>query len=240
MPTTFFPRIGEKSSGRPTSDRRLGDVIDPPVRDRLFAVLEELRRAATTQELAERVGHHPNTVRVQLQRLADAGLLERRTTRQARGRPRHHWAIAAEARPRGEAPQAHRQLASWLARAIARPPGLEEMERLGREIGEEVAPEASGSALGEAMQDALTALGFAPRREHPAPDRLRYELRNCPYREAVRENQPAICTLHRGITSGLLQRLDPDATLAGFVPKDPYAAGCLIDIAAVQIPVRSP
>ena len=114
------------------------------------------------------------------------------------------------------------------------------MERVGREIGEELAPEPSGASLGDAMQDALTALAFAPRMERPAPDRLRYELRNCPYREAVRENQPAICTLHRGITAGLLQRLAPDATLAGFVPKDPDAAGCLIDIAAAEDALRSP
>jgi hypothetical protein len=48
----------------------------------------------------------------------------------------------------------------------------------------------------------------------------------------VRENQSAICTLHRGITAGLLDRLDPKARLADFVAKDPYEAGCLIEIAA--------
>ena len=206
------------------------------MRGRLFALLGELRRPATTQELASGVGHHPNTVRTQLQRMADAGLLERRTTRQPRGRPRHHWSIAAGARPGGKAPEAHRQLASWLARAMARPAGLGEVERLGREIGIELAPEPSGGSLGDALQDALAALGFAPRRERPAPNQLRYELRNCPYREAVRENQPAICTLHRGITAGLLHRLDPDARLAGFVARDPYAAGCVIEVAKTQPP----
>jgi len=44
----------------------------------------------------------------------------------------------------------------------------------------------------------------------------------------VRENQEAVCTLHRGITRGLLDVLQPQAKLAGFVPRDPYAAGCLI------------
>ena len=82
------------------------------------------------------------------------------------------------------------------------------------------------------MQDALAALGFAPRLERPAPDRLRYVLRNCPYRGAVRENQPAVCTLHRGVTAGLLEGIDPEASLDGFVPKDPDAAGCLIDVTA--------
>ena len=62
---------------------------------------------------------------------------------------------------------------------------------------------------------------------------MRFVLRNCPYREAVRENQPAVCGLHRGITRGLLDRLDPRAQLIGFVAKDPLTAGCLVDVGAV-------
>jgi predicted ArsR family transcriptional regulator len=200
------------------------------VRSRLLAALAELMRPATTQELAALVGRHPNAVRVQLDKLADAGVLEKRTTRQARGRPRHEWAIAAGAPDGGDRPEAHRQLAGWLARALARPSGLAEIERLGREIGDELAPRQGERALDAAMQDALNALGFAPARTHPAPGRLRFELGNCPYREAVRENQPAICTLHRGITGGLLARLDPGARIEGFVARDPDTAGCLIDI----------
>ena len=38
-----------------------------------------------------------------------------------------------------------------------------------------------------------------------------------------------MCTLHRGMTRGLLEQLAPETTLTGFVPKDPYAAGCLIE-----------
>jgi predicted ArsR family transcriptional regulator len=206
-----------------------GDVLALPVRLQLVTVLSELLRPATTQELAERIGRHPNTVRLQLERLAEAGLLERRTVAQARGRPRHQWAIAADARPGGDAPQAHARLAGWLARALARPPGLDEVEKVGREVGRELAPSPTGP-VGDAMQDALAALGFAPRQEHPRPGRHRYVLRNCPYRVAVRANQPAVCALHRGLTAGLVEGVDPSAALAGFVPKDPDAAGCLIEV----------
>jgi predicted ArsR family transcriptional regulator len=204
------------------------DVLAPAVRSRLLAALAGLMRPATTQELAALVGRHPNAVRVQLHKLADAGVLERRTARQARGRPRHEWTIARG----GDRPEAHRQLAGWLARALARPPGLAEIEQLGREIGDELAPRRGERSLESAMQDALNALGFAPALTQPAPGRLRFELRNCPYREAVRENQPALCTLHRGITSGLLARLDPAARVDGFAARDPDTAGCLIDITA--------
>jgi predicted ArsR family transcriptional regulator len=169
-------------------------------------------------------------VRVQLERLAESGLLERRTVAQARGRPRHEWAISPDARPGGQGPLAHGRLAGWLARALTRPPGLAEIERVGREAGRELAPQ-DDRPTGDAMQDALTALGFAPRRETLEPARLRYVLRNCPYRGAVGENQPAVCALHRGVTAGLLDRIDPEARLVGFVPKDPHLAGCLIDVA---------
>ena len=39
-----------------------------------------------------------------------------------------------------------------------------------------------------------------------------------------------VCSLHRGITRGLLDALDPETELAAFVPKDPDAAGCLIEL----------
>jgi hypothetical protein len=41
-----------------------------------------------------------------------------------------------------------------------------------------------------------------------------------------------VCTLHRGITRGLLDELAPDAKLIDFVAKDPDTAGCLIEVSA--------
>jgi predicted ArsR family transcriptional regulator len=206
-----------------------GDLLALPVRLQLVTVLTELLRPATTQELADRIGRHPNTVRLQLERLAEAGLVERRTVMQTRGRPRHEWAVSADARPGDGAPQGYARLAGWLARALARPPRIAEIEQVGREAGRELAPP-RGRPVGDAMQDALSALGFAPHRERPTEGRHRYVLRNCPYRDAVRANQPVVCALHRGVTSGLLEGVDPSATLVGFVPKDPDTAGCLIDV----------
>lgn len=45
--------------------------------------------------------------------------------------------------------------------------------------------------------------------------------------------QAVVCTLHRGITRGLLDRLAPDAQLTGFLAKDPDTAGCEITVATV-------
>jgi predicted ArsR family transcriptional regulator len=209
------------------------DLLALPIRARLLGLLGELRRPATTQELARGVERHPNSVRTQLQALADAGLVERRVARQVRGRPRDEWAIAPDAAPASRPAQAYGQLSVWLARALAAGSRLDAIEREGREIGRELAPEPANRPVAESMMDALSALGFSPQPEVPAQARLRLVLHNCPYRDAVRENQPAVCRLHRGITSGLLDRLDPSAKVAAFIPKDPYAAGCVIDLDAV-------
>jgi predicted ArsR family transcriptional regulator len=210
------------------------DVLAQPTRARLFALIGELRRPAGTVELAERLGLHPNGVRVHLERMQRAGLLERTRPPQGRGRPRDAWAIRADARPGGSPPSAYADLGRWLARAIPAGPGrMRDLERAGREIGRELAPPAGGIGVAEAMQRTLAALGFQPRPHDAGRGEVTFCLGNCPYRDAVRENQQAICTLHRGMTRGLLDIMAPRAKLAGFVPRDPETAGCEIELSGV-------
>jgi len=209
------------------------DALAQPTRARLFELLDELGRPAGTAELAERLRLHNNGVRAHLERLERAGLVTRTRARLARGRPRDVWTIAPDARPGGHAPHAYAELARWLARAMRSGPGaLRDIEATGRKIGGDLAP--SDGALGEsALQSTLTALGLQPEVRLRKGDRLTFRLGNCPYREAVRENQPVVCALHRGITRGLLDVLDPHAKLAGFIPRDPDNAGCLIELSGV-------
>ena len=209
---------------------RPDDALAQPTRARLFAVLGELRRPTSTEELAERFELHPNGVRVHLERLREGGLVARERSRRGRGRPRDMWTVAPDAQPGGDPPTAYGDLGRWLARAIA--PGktrLRAVENTGREIGRDLAPESGGSAE-EKMHATLISLGFQPQRELDPEGQLTYRLRNCPYRDAVRENQPVVCTLHRGITRGLLDTIAPETKLAGFVPRDPDTAGCLIEL----------
>ena len=106
---------------------------------------------------------------------------------------------------------------------------LRGLERTGRTIGRELAPSQATPGL-EAVQQALAALGFAPVVQSRPGDRVTVCLGNCPYRDVVRENQPAVCTLHKGITRGLLDVLAPGTTLERFVPRDPMRAGCLLEL----------
>ena len=213
------------------------DVLAQPTRARLFALLGELRRPAGTVELAERLDLHPNGVRIHLERMAQAGLVRRARVRHQRGRPPDAWTIAADARPGGSPPRAYQDLGRWLARALrARPRGLGSIEETGRQIGRELAPE--GAADGDAFEASLTALGFQPTVKAREDGGVTFCLRNCPYRDAVRENQPAICALHKGITRGLLDVLEPEAKLSAFVPHDPDNAGCLVELRGLGTPAQ--
>jgi predicted ArsR family transcriptional regulator len=210
---------------------RPDDALAQPTRARLFAMVSELRRPTSTDELAERLALHPNGVRVHLERLREAGLVTRDRPRARRGRPRDMWTVASDARPGGDPPTAYADLGRWLARAIA--PGktrLRAVEATGREIGRDLAANGGAASAEERMHATLVSLGFQPERQVDPEGQLTYRLRNCPYRDAVRENQPVVCTLHRGITRGLLDAIGPQTRLAGFVPRDPDAAGCLIEL----------
>ena len=211
--------------------RRAGDALAQPTRAQLFALLSELRRPAATDELAQRLDLHPNGIRLHLERLEADGLVLRERERQARGRPRDTWSISPEAQPGGDPPTAYADLGRWLVRAIsAGGTRVRDVEATGRQIGRDLAPQATGAAPEERMHGVLAAMGFQPRRRLDSAGTLTYCLDNCPYRAAVRERQPVVCGLHRGLTRGLLDQIDPKTKLSAFVPKDPDPAGCEITL----------
>lgn len=210
---------------------RPGDVLAQPTRARLFALLGELRRPANTEELAERLDLHPNGVRVHLDGLREAGLVVRGRERRPRGRPRDAWSISPDAHPGGAAPTAYASLGRWLLRAmVASKIRVRDLEAAGRQIGRELTAEGGDGSPEERFHTTLVALGFQPRRELRPTGTLTYRLDNCPYRDAVRERQPLVCGFHRGMSRGMLDEIDPRTKLVGFVPEDPYAAGCLIEL----------
>jgi predicted ArsR family transcriptional regulator len=139
--------------------------------------------------------------------------------------------IAPDAQPGGEPLRGYRDLGRWLTGLMASgKTSRRAIEAAGREIGRELAPEAGAVSAEPVMHATLASMGFQPRRERSGGEGLTYRLGNCPYRDAARESQQVVCTLHRGITRGLLDELSPETALTGFVPKDPYEAGCLIEL----------
>jgi predicted ArsR family transcriptional regulator len=207
-----------------------GDVLAQATRRRIFDLFAEFGGSATTEALAARLGMHPNGVRTHLSRMQHAGVVVRRRVGQPRGRPRDEWAVSPDAPAAASSPEAYSALARWLARTIpATPPRLRDVERIGREVGRELTAGASGPAQ-QVVEDMLAALGFQPQVQRRPPGRLSCRLQTCPYRDSVRENQEVVCTLHRGLTLGVLDRVAPGARLTRFVPHDPDRAGCEIEI----------
>jgi predicted ArsR family transcriptional regulator len=205
------------------------DALAQPTRAQIFAFLVERRGPAGTEEVADRFGLHPNGVRRHLERLLEGGFVTRSQVREGKGRPRDSWAVSPDAHPGGMQPRAYADLARWLARAIPTNPNrLREIERTGREIGRELAPPAAGDTA-EDLRDALAALGFEPTLER-GDGSFTCRLGNCPYKASVRESPEVVCTMHRGITAGLLEELDPEAKLVNFEPHDPDHAGCLVEV----------
>jgi predicted ArsR family transcriptional regulator len=219
------------------------DPLGQDTRERLFELLGRLGRTATTDELAGELALHHNGVRRHLEQLHLAGLIRKESVRQGRGRPRDGWSIDPDARPGGEPPRGYAELGRWLARATpATADNLRRIEATGRSIGAELATDGSvdGGPSASGLQDferAVAWLGFAPRKDEPSPrdpDAVTYRLTNCPYAQAVAENQPAICMLHKGILSGLLESLEPGAEITAFEPQDPRVAGCAVSLLQSQ------
>jgi predicted ArsR family transcriptional regulator len=215
------------------------DVLAQPTRARLFALLQEARRPLSSRELAASLGLHVNGVRRHLERLEAKGLLERSRSPGARGRPADRWAIRPGASPGGAQPRAYADLSRWLTRVLDRGPSrLRRIEAAGREIGRELTPD-DVERSEEGFRDVLAALGFQPELEVDEHGTARCRLCNCPYRDSARESAEVVCTLHRGITRGMLDELAPEASLADFVPHDPDRAGCEVVVEGVDWPAQS-
>ena len=86
------------------------------------------------------------------------------------------------------------------------------------------------------MHGVLVAMGFQPQRRLDPAGTLTYCLDNCPYRAAVHERRQVVCGLHRGLTRGLLDEIDPKTKLSAFLPKDPDRAGCEITL---RVPIAA-
>jgi predicted ArsR family transcriptional regulator len=210
--------------------------LNQPTAARMFEFMNSSRRRLSTAELAELAGVHPNSARLHLARLSEAGLIERSTAAGDRGRPHYEWWISPDARIDEKRPVAYRDLASWLSRSISTFGGdLEGVEAAGCQIGRGLVPAGGGGRPTEVLESALSAMGFQPRRRDDGA-RTSFTLTNCPYRDVAKANPGVVCTLHRGIARGLVGQVDPESELTGFVVKDPERAGCLIEI---ETPARA-
>ncbi len=192
-------------------------------------LLRELGKPVATADLAKKLDLHPNGVRLHLERMVEAGVVERITEHRKRGRPRDTWCVAADAEASADLPTAYANLGRWLVQVM--PDGKEGVglaESGGERIGRDLAATAAGESTEDRLHDAFASLGFQPVADEMNASKMSFRLCNCPYRDVVKERAQIVCGLHRGITRGLLQVISPGTTLSEFHPNDPEIAGCMV------------
>jgi predicted ArsR family transcriptional regulator len=189
-------------------------------REQVLELLRGQHRPMTIVEVGERLGLHPNTVRLHLERLVEAGLVTSGRQRgEGRGRPRSIYAAAAGAgfaRPRdASAPgdAGYRLLAQVLTNHLqstaARP--VEEAARAGRAWGRHLAEQraATGPITGEPtvaeatarLAELLDELGFVA---GPAIPGEAIEVHRCPFGQTSERHSPVVCAVHLGLMQGAL------------------------------------
>lgn len=204
-------------------------ALADPSRARILAELADGGQL-DARELAGRVGLHVNTVRVHVNALAEAGLVESETLPpRGRGRPRVAYRTTAAAGDTGG--RRYRLLAEILTGLVARfgPEAAEQLEEIGEDWGHYLvdgpppSAQLSDDEAVERLVALLAELGFQPEFMQDARGRRRIEMRPCPFLELARAHQDVICPIHLGLLRGALAELDASTRatkLEAFVEPD--------------------
>jgi predicted ArsR family transcriptional regulator len=162
-------------------------------------ILEALRDAPAgldTNQLAERLALHPNTIRWHLGVLTDSGLVkEIPERRRGRGRPSIVHRLTSEGVSTGR--DEYRMLATMLTEALA---GDTNREARAYETGIRWGRNLRQAEPGATVVELLDREGFAAERYG---DRI--EMRRCPFYALAESAPQVICTLHHGIVDGALE-----------------------------------
>jgi predicted ArsR family transcriptional regulator len=187
-----------------------------------FAMYRELATSTTplsAQELADALGLHANTVRLHLERLRDAGLVDVEAIHRGTvGRPQHLYSLAAGAPGLGFDPPAHALLAGLLA-AMAEQLGAdaEAAKATGRAWGLEAGKRTPSRSCLDSLAAELDRLGFEPAADEDlGPDgTARIDFLHCPFRELAEAYPELVCNLHRGLCEGVVDQAG-EGSVTGF------------------------
>lgn len=197
-------------------DKRISDLtaaLGDPTRRAIYVAVRESSEPLTTSEVASLFELHPNVARHHLDKLATEGWLvisDRRSGEATVGRPAKSYEASSREVSIHFAPRRYELLVELLMKVLARvaPHDLGRIaEEVGAEYGRELAkeigaPEEAGYA--EAVQSvaiAMTGLGFSI---DPDVDGQQLLTSHCPFGEAAADHPAVVCSLDRGIVSGLV------------------------------------
>jgi predicted ArsR family transcriptional regulator len=174
----------------------------------MYRELASATTALTAHELAERLGLHTNTVRLHLERLREAGLVDVEPVHRGTvGRPQHVYALTPGAPGLGFDPPSYTLLAGLLA-ALAERVGAEadDAAAAGRSWGVEAGRRTRARSCVKALVGEMDRLGFDPSIGAQA-DTVELAFLHCPFRELAEAYPELVCNLHRGICEGVVDEL---------------------------------
>ncbi len=173
-----------------------------------FSMYQELAGATsalTATELAERLGLHANTVRLHLERLREAGLVDVEPVHRGTvGRPQHVYSLAPGAPGLGFDPPSYTLLAGLLASLAERVgAAADDATAAGYAWGNEAGRRTRARSCVKALAGEMHRLGFDPAPE-PAGNGTDMAFLHCPFRELAEAYPELVCNLHRGICEGVV------------------------------------
>jgi predicted ArsR family transcriptional regulator len=174
----------------------------------MYRELASSTRGCSAQELADSLGLHANTVRLHLDRLREAGLVDVEPVHRGTvGRPTHVYSLAPGAPGLGFDPPSYTLLAGLLA-ALAERVGAdgEEATQIGRAWGAEAGKRTRSRSCVKALSAEMSRLGFDPTTETSGTD-ADMAFMHCPFRELAEAYPELVCNLHRGISEGIVQEV---------------------------------
>ncbi|WEG10109.1 helix-turn-helix domain-containing protein [Microbacterium horticulturae] len=179
-------------------------------REDVLRLLDEADEPLTVATLAARLGTHPNTVRLHLDKLLAEGRVERTTDgRGSPGRPAQLFRRACQEPDAG--PGRYRMLAEILVDELAE---SEQPQRAaleaGRRWGRREAERAPVQEPVEGLVNLLERVGFQPR---ACTADGRVDVCRCPFFELAREHPDVVCSVHLGLMQGALQTWGGETTV---------------------------
>jgi predicted ArsR family transcriptional regulator len=173
-----------------------------------FSMYQELAGTTTpltATELADRLGLHANTVRLHLERLREAGLVEVEPVHRGTvGRPQHVYSLAPGAPGLGFDPPSYTLLAGLLASLAERVgAAADDAAAAGQAWGAEAGRRTRARSCVKALAGEMQRLGFDPASE-VAGNVTDMAFLHCPFRELAEAYPELVCNLHRGICEGVV------------------------------------
>ncbi len=202
-----------------------------------FSMYRELAgstHALTAHELAERLDLHTNTVRLHLERLRDAGLVDVEPVHRGTvGRPQHVYSLAPGAPGLGFDPPSYTLLAGLLA-TLAERVGAEpdDAAAAGASWGAEAGRRTRARSCVRALESEMHRLGFDPQTTSDGRGTVEIAFLHCPFRELAEAYPELVCNLHRGICEGVVETIgggtvDEFATL---YDRDPCRVAVAVEV----------